>query len=1700
MAGAGGVLVGRGYVSIRPEFEGDWSRSVSARASSAGKSGAGAFSKAFGVGLKGIGALAGVAIGANLNAAAAGAAVLAPALATAGAAAGALKLGLSGIGEAFKQAFADTSADATAAASATRAVESAQRGLANAQRSLADARVQAAARVRDAQKAVADAEQNLARVVEDSALRQRDAQRSVRDAEEDLRDAQRDAREAQASLTDARQEATRALQDMNTRLAESRLDEREAVLRLEEAERELQAAQANPAVTPEKLAKLQLAYDRATLNLQEQREETKRLSTDTAKANKAGVEGSEQMRRARERVASASETVADREQGLARAQEEARRTGVEAARDVADAQRSLADAQAGVAQARADGARQIADAERAVADAAAAVADAQAAATAQTSKFDEAMSKLAPNARAFVGAVQSLAPAWDAMRLSVQNELFRGLDDTVTTLGRTTIPVLQRGLTGIAGVWNEMAKSAAGAVTEMARTGMLDQILAGARDNLKAFADTPGQLVTAFGQLSVAAQPAFNALSQQMAGAITSFADGIAKSFSSGGLEQAITSAFEILSQFGTLLGNVLGTVSQIFKAASDAGGQIVGSLAAVFGELRRVLATDEMQASLRALFASVAQIVGAIVPVFGAVVQAVVPLLAAIAQPIAQLATVLGPVLVQLATTLGAALQPVIEALGPVLVTVGTAIVQLVQAVTPLLQPIADLISGVINALAPALTPIVNVVTDLVGVLIGPLTQIVQALTPALQMIGQAITQVFQALEPMLAPLVQLIGQVAELIAGVLAQALQQLMPILGPLIDTGTQLMQTVFAALEPLLPVISDALHALGAALLQMLPAFGEIAAAAVQFVEGLAPLIPIGVQLVTEVLGALTPVLPTIADAFVQIAKAVLGLAVPLGGLVASLAQQLAPVIADLAPILGELVSMFAGLLAEVLPPLTDSLVLLVQGIVPIIPVFGQLVGMVLQMGAGLIVQLLPAILQLVQASIDLLVALLPLVPPLVQLIGLVVQLAAKVLVNLLPPLLSFASFLIGGLAGALSTVIGWVSGLISGIAGLISWVVDRLAPAFRNFKDRVIIPVWNAIRNAVTASWSAIKTYVLFPIRDFFTVTVPGWASTLRNKVIAAWTQMRDGFSNTWGQIKRNILYPIRDFFTKTVPGWANTLKDKFVGAFEAARKGIADAWEGIKKATKDPIKWVIDVVYNEGVRGLWNAAAKVLPIDKLEKFTPKGWARGGVIPGYQSAKRDDVLTPMRSGEGVLVPEAVRGIGPGTVHALNAAGNRGGVGAVRRLVHGYAEGGIVGHHGGIDDWFGGTLDKLGGLVDKGKDWILGGVHKAASAAAKPIRDLIGKIPGGTTGFGALAKALPTALLDKALSFIKGSEDSQMGGGQWVKPVDAKYGTRFGVAGRMWSSGRHTGLDFPAAVGKAVYAVANGQIASARSGGPYGNHILINHGQGLQSLYAHLSAITRAAGSVQAGQTIGRVGATGNVTGPHLHLEARVNGTPVDPMAYLTGGGSGGGSGGKGVQRWRGVVNQALGLVGQPRSLADTTLRRMNQESGGDPNIVNRWDSNWAAGHPSVGLMQVIGPTFRAFAGRFRNTGPFSYGVSTNPLANVYASMRYALAQYGSLPRAYNRPGGYDSGGWLGPGQIGVNHLRQPEAVLTPGQWRDISVLATRGTEASRGLQPGDRLALRVADYEFDAYVERVADGRVTARDNRMGMQIAAGRRQ
>ena len=108
--------------------------------------------------------------------------------------------------------------------------------------------------------------------------------------------------------------------------------------------------------------------------------------------------------------------------------------------------------------------------------------------------------------------------------------------------------------------------------------------------------------------------------------------------------------------------------------------------------------------------------------------------------------------------------------------------------------------------------------------------------------------------------------------------------------------------------------------------------------------------------------------------------------------------------------------------------------------------------------------------------------------------------------------------------------------------------------------------------------------------------------------------------------------------------------------------------------------------------------------------------------------------------------------------------------------------------------------------------------------------------------------------------------------------------FGQGGYHWSHG-HTGLDFACAWGTPIHAVAAGTVIWTGWDGPYGWKTIIRHADGTETWYAHQSQILVHSGQVAAGQIIGRVGMTGNTTGPHVHLEVRINGEPVNPLIWL-----------------------------------------------------------------------------------------------------------------------------------------------------------------------------------------------------------------------
>ena len=120
---------------------------------------------------------------------------------------------------------------------------------------------------------------------------------------------------------------------------------------------------------------------------------------------------------------------------------------------------------------------------------------------------------------------------------------------------------------------------------------------------------------------------------------------------------------------------------------------------------------------------------------------------------------------------------------------------------------------------------------------------------------------------------------------------------------------------------------------------------------------------------------------------------------------------------------------------------------------------------------------------------------------------------------------------------------------------------------------------------------------------------------------------------------------------------------------------------------------------------------------------------------------------------------------------------------------------------------------------------------------------------------------------------------------VTPVTGTITSRFGAVSSI-RSGAHTGTDIAAPSGTPIKAVAAGTVTFAARSGSYGNLIKISHENGVETWYGHCSELYATEGQqVEAGEIIAAVGSTGNSTGPHLHLEIRVNGTAVNPQTYL-----------------------------------------------------------------------------------------------------------------------------------------------------------------------------------------------------------------------
>jgi hypothetical protein len=414
-----------------------------------------------------------------------------------------------------------------------------------------------------------------------------------------------------------------------------------------------------------------------------------------------------------------------------------------------------------------------------------------------------------------------------------------------------------------------------------------------------------------------------------------------------------------------------------------------------------------------------------------------------------------------------------------------------------------------------------------------------------------------------------------------------------------------------------------------------------------------------------------------------------------------------------------------------------------------------------------------------------------------------------------------------------------------IGAVVAWVFNNIVVP--SFQTAVI--AFTFLAHAIEWLW----VNILHPVFNYFAAV----ASWLWNKILhPVFTAIGKIVSDTFHDIKwawDNVLGPIIGVIAKIV-------LELWELGFKVAFTAIGKAWSALSTS--------LDWVWRTFIKPVFKAVGDALGVD--DKGKEKG---GGLIGAFKAAmgfidKAWGALAAIAKKPVKFVIETV--MNNGLIKGFNFLAGKLGMDKIDPIPipEGFRDGGVHGVRPGYTPGRDTHLIAVGGgeailrpevTRALGADWVY-----AVNARAKR---------GGVRG---------------AQQFLGGFAD---GGVAW--PVNgARLGTPFGKKGPLWSSGYHTGQDFPAPTGTPIHAVLGGKVTSAAWSSWGGNLMKILVAGLGQMYYAHQSGFAvREGDQVSTGQQIGFVGATGNTTGPHLHLELRVGGVPIDPMGLFRDGGRG-----------------------------------------------------------------------------------------------------------------------------------------------------------------------------------------------------------------
>ena len=323
--------------------------------------------------------------------------------------------------------------------------------------------------------------------------------------------------------------------------------------------------------------------------------------------------------------------------------------------------------------------------------------------------------------------------------------------------------------------------------------------------------------------------------------------------------------------------------------------------------------------------------------------------------------------------------------------------------------------------------------------------------------------------------------------------------------------------------------------------------------------------------------------------------------------------------------------------------------------------------------------------------------------------------------------------------------------------------------------KIVDAAWKGIKATISWVWNNIIKPIFGLIVNYYK-TLGAIALWLWNKGIKpAWNFIVNGIKGSWIIIK-GVFNTLKDFITKTIPN-----------AFKTGVAAVGRLWKGLEAVAKKPVSFVVNTVYNGGIAKVWNWIADHTGLGRLPLI--KGFETGGVfegvLPGY--SRKDNQLIMARSGEGILVPEAVSALGHDFIHQANAAARNGGAANVAKVL------GLAGDPGGLGIpgyAGGGIVGAVGGFLGKAKDWFVNGLIKAAQAAMNPMIDLTFKTIGGTP-WGRNVASMIRGMIYSAINTFRPYEN-ELGGGLGGKAIAAAR-TQKGVP-YSWGGGGPSGPSY------------------------------------------------------------------------------------------------------------------------------------------------------------------------------------------------------------------------------------------------------------------------------------------------------------------